>query len=393
MEPETAGVHRPIVILSPLLPPLRGGLADHTALLARNLSAGRSVAVLSSRDVYTDAAFPIRAAMHDWEDGAELQLELDKTPFDSLLIWQYVPHMYGRGGVCRDLPRIWRAQRAAGRRQVVIAHEIAAPWGTRPNHWWYAWNHRRQWKAILESADLVPISTEAWTREWTARSPSSASKFLTLPSPSSIERVTVPPDHRTAWRAAQQVPPGTKVMVWWGSVSAAKQLMWVIDAWETACARLGPVLLCIVGGNPAVPIPGSLSPWVRMMGYLKNDEVSRVLQAADLVALPFSDGASERRTTLMAALGHGLATVTTAGHNTGPTLRAADFMSIGPADDEDSFIERTVTLLREDGARAAMARLAQAKHDAEYSWPVVTQRFLESMDRAGVLEVVPLPRR
>ncbi len=393
LRPENARVQRPIVILSPLLPPMRGGLADHTLLLAKHLSASRPVAVLSSRDVYTNAPFPVRATVHDWEDSAELELELAATPSDALLVWQYVPHMYGRGGVNRKLPVLWRKLKREGRKQVMIAHEIAAPWGRMPNQWWYAWNHRRQWKSILSVADLVPISTEAWTQEWQAREPSAARKLLTLPSPSSIERVAVEPNHRASWRAAQGLAPDAKVLLWWGSVSGPKQLMWVVDAWETACARLGPVVLCIVGGNPSVNLPGSLRSLARMMGYLKADEVSRCLQAADLVALPFSDGASERRTTLMAALGHGVPVVSTIGHNTGSTLRAADFLSLVPADDADAFVEKVTGMLRDDAARQEMGRRGAARHDAAYAWPVVTRHFTEAMDEAGLLSVVPLPRR
>ncbi len=386
-------MQRPIVILSPLLPPMRGGLADHTLMLARHLATRHPVAVLSSRDVYTDARVPIRATVHDWEDVTELQLELGALPSDALLVWQYVPHMYGRGGVNRGLVKLWREVQKSGRKQVMIAHEIAAPWGRLPNQWWYAWNHRKQWRSILSVADLLPISTEAWTEEWKAAEPGKASRMFTLPSPSNIERVAVEAGHRTTWRAAQGMPADAKVLLWWGSVSGPKQVMWVVDAWETACARLGPVYLCIVGGNPAVGLPGSLKPYSRILGYLKSEEVSRCLQAADLVALPYSDGASERRGTLMGALEHGVAVVSTDGHNTGPTLRGADFLSLVPATDENAFIERVTELLRDDTARAALAKRGQARHDAAYSWPVVTQQFSSALDAAGLLSVVPLPRR
>gem|GEM_PF-541106 len=391
--PENRRVQRPIVILSPLLPPMRGGLADHTWLMAKHLSETRPVAVLSSRDVYTNAPFPIRASVHDWEDVAELELEMAATPSDALLLWQYVPHMYGRGGVNRPLIALWKRLKREGLKQVMIAHEIAAPWGRWPNQWWYAWNHRRQWRAIMGLADLIPISTEAWAEQWLRSEPSIARKLLTLPSPSSIERVPVGPNHRVEWRQAQGLSPDAKVMLWWGSVSGPKQLMWVVDAWETACAQLGPVVLCIVGGNPSINLPGSLRSLTRIMGFLKPEEVSRCLQAADLVALPFSDGASERRTTLMAALGHGVAVASTTGHNTGSTLRKADFLSLSPADDALAFTESVLHLLRDNTVRTEMARRGREAHDAAYSWPVVTQKLLGAMDSVGLLSVVPLPSR
>jgi glycosyltransferase involved in cell wall biosynthesis len=294
--------------------------------------------------------------------------------------------MYGRGGVNRRLPVLWKALESEGRKQVILAHEIAAPWGNRPNHWWYAWNHRRQWSAALRVADLLPISTESWLLDWQQRERASADKMFLLPSPTSIEPVPVAAGHGDRWRAAHGLPAGTRILLWWGSVGANKQLEWVLEAWETACRRLGPVALCIAGANPALPLPGALREWARLLGYLKPEDVSGCLHAADLLALPFVDGASERRTTLMAGLAHGVPVATTIGHNTGPTIAKADWIAGSPATDRAAFVANVVALLGDDARRKTLGAAGKARHDAAYSWDVVARTLVARMRAAGITE-------
>ncbi len=377
-------VQRPIVIISPLLPPMRGGLSDHTLGLARHLSEHFKVSILSSRDVYADGPVPVRAAVHNWDDASELALELAAMPPDSLFLWQYVPHMYGRGGVSLSLPRLWRGLRAIGRRQVILAHEIAAPYGRTPLRWWYAWNHRRQWSAAVRHADLLPISTERWTLEWQGLKPAHAAKMMTVASPTSIEPIPVTDGHRERWRTAHKFPADARVIVWWGSVEGSKQLEWVLAAWETAFRRLGPVALCIAGSNPSLYLPGAIRDWSRVFGYLKPHEVSACLHAADLLALPFVDGASERRTTLMAGLAHGLPVATTLGSNTGPTMANADWLSATDATNREAFVENVVSLLADAPRRQALGAAGKARHDASYSWKVVAGSLVDRLRGDGI---------
>ena len=42
--------------------------------------------------------------MDDWHDVGRLHAEIRKCAPDAVLLWQYVPHMYGRGGANRRLP-------------------------------------------------------------------------------------------------------------------------------------------------------------------------------------------------------------------------------------------------------------------------------------------------
>jgi glycosyltransferase involved in cell wall biosynthesis len=371
-------------MLSPLLPPLRGGLADHTRELATGLTVDRQVTVVSSRDVYPSETFNVRAVIHDWENVSEIAAELIHAPPDAVFFWQYVPHMYGRGGVNRNLVQLWESLKQEKRKQVFLAHEIAGPWGNNPLHWWYAWNQRRQWRAILRVADLIGISTEAWTLQWKSRKRKLADRMFMLPSSSSIKVETVPPGHRESWRETHVLSPNLPLMAWFGTVAASKQLPWVLNAWEQVNKQVGPMGLCILGGTPSLPIPSTLRPLYRSLGYLPAEEISKSLQAMDLMALPYVDGASERRTTLMSGLSHGVAVATTAGHNTGPSLKNAAFLSIAPATNQSAFIDLVVELARDSERRKSLAALGKQYYEAHYSWNTVVKVLEDQFAHHGL---------
>ncbi len=381
-------MNRPIAILSPLMPPMRGGVADHTWHLAKHLAeAGHDLTVVSSRDTYTKQPFKSLAAINDWDDLGQLLIVLgEDVPPNAVLIWQYVPHMYGRGGVNKVLPKMWSALRKEGRDQLIIAHEVRAPWGRQPNHWLYAWHQRKQWKAAVREANRLAISTERWLEEWSKSDPVLKEKGFLLPSPTSIEPVPVPKAHGQEWRRSKGLDPETKILTWFGTVSPLKQLEWVLDAWETA-NRVGVhTSFCVIGGTPNLPIPGQLRNRYRALGHMPAEEVSLALSAADLVALPFIDGISERRTTLMAALAHGLPVVGTSGESTGSTLQAAKFVELSPANEERPFVQNVVDLLRDNERRQRLATAGGQAYTEHYSWPVTIAHLREQMDQGGLLK-------
>ncbi len=314
-------------------------------------------------------------AVTRWRDTDSLRRAIDACPRDAVLLWQYVPHMYGRGGVNRRLMGLMERLHDDGRRQIVLAHEIWAGWTWRPHWLWYSLNHLWQWRRILRVADFVPTSTERWIQEWSRRRPSAAPKFLLAPSPSNIPVVPVPADHRERWRAAHGWAPDTRVLAFFGTLKVFKQFGWVLDAWKSAHARGERPVLCLAGDAPPSGIPAELRAWFKPLGFLPADEASRMLQAVDLLLLPFEDGASERRGSLMAGLAHGVAVVTTTGHNTGTTLRNADFLAHTPVTSPDAFRENVIRWLGDPAGCRELGRRGCEVYRRDYDWPVVVGRI------------------
>ena len=367
-----------VLLISPDFPPARGGVADHTLRLAHELAARGPVAVLTSTANQSRQPFPVHAEISDWTNSESLERIIATLAANKTLLWQYVPHMYGRGGVNAVIGKVMHRLQHHVHGQLVIAHEIAAPFSPLPHRFWYALNHRRQWRQILAAAGAVGISSEAWLTEWTRREPQHAGKLFLLPSPSAIPVVPVPATHARDWRAAHQLPAKCRVLAYFGTMSANKQFHWVQLAWELArVSRHGRVALALAGGDAAITVPDALRPLFRPLGYLPADEVSRLLQAADVLALPFIDGVSERRTSFMAGLSHGCAVATTLGHNTGSTLRHADFFAATEATDEAGFVATVHSLLTDDARRTRLAAAGREAFQARYDWPRVIE-YLET---------------
>ena len=373
----------PVLLISPDFPPARGGVADHTLRLAHELSRRGGVAVLTSAANKSVQPFPVHAEIKDWTDQQTLERVLETLAPTAVLLWQYVPHMYGRGGVNPALGKTLRALQRRGRAQLVLAHEIAAPLSPRPHHLWYALNHRRQWRHILASADAVGISSEAWLEEWRAREPRRAEKLFLAPSPSAIPVAPVAATPARDWRTSQQLPENCRVLTYFGTIGANKQFDWVRAAWERAQTAGRPVALAVAGGATEITVPAALRPLFRPLGYLPADHVSRLLHATDMLALPFIDGVSERRTSFMAGLSHGCAVATTLGHNTGSTLRNAKFFAANEATDQAAFVTTVDAVLRDDPRRAQLGTAARAAYHTHYDWPHVIEPLAAAIAKIG----------
>jgi len=92
-------------------------------------------------------------------------------------------------------------------------------------------------------------------------------------------------------------------------------------------------------------------------GVLAPDDLSRHLQASDLVVQPYPDGVTSRRTTAMAALAHGVPVVTNAGHLCEPLWAESGAVALAPAFRGDDLAAAAERLL---AGRAERDRIAAA---------------------------------
>jgi len=369
-------VSRPILVVSDLLPPKRGGLADHTLMLARGLAQHRPVTVLTSPGADLQAGFTVRPTARSWHDLRGLREEFARIPRETQILWQYVPHMYGRGGVNWTLPRLMADLAQQGWPQMVLAHEIMADPSWNPVRAWYVWNQRRQWSAILRHADIVPIGCSRWVEDWGRWRPGIASKLFTLPSPCNIPVVPTTDDHRARWRQELGLPPDIPVLAYFGTLNPSKQLDWILGGWEECHRRGLDVAFVIIGASPKLSVPPEKASRFRTLGYLPEEPASKALSAVDVLALPFIDGISERRGSIMAGLCHGVTVASTIGHCTGVDLAKADWVSLSRVDDRDGFVSSVADLLSNPDRCRRVGAAGRAHYLRHFDWPVIVDRIL-----------------
>ena len=112
---------------------------------------------------------------------------------------------------------------------------------------------------------------------------------------------------------------------------------------------------------------------VHWTGFLSPQRVSTYLVAADMMVMPYRDGVSPRRGTLMAVLAHGRPLITTAPVEATPEFRHGDNMWLVSPDDPQGLADAIAALAAAPSLQARLGEGARELAQA-YSWDVIAAR-------------------
>jgi N-acetylglucosaminyl-diphospho-decaprenol L-rhamnosyltransferase len=200
---------------------------------------------------------------------------------------------------------------------------------------------------------------------------------------------------REEWRAKWGAEAGTTLLAYFGFLNSSKGLDDLLRALATlngdSQGEGRPYRLLMVGGGTGSSDPTNrataayldgmareLGVWSDLVwtGYLTPREVSAALLSADVAVLPYADGASFRRGSLMAVLEHGLPLVTTApapasdaeGQDSGwPRLVHGNNALLVPPGDADALVKAVERLARDADLRARLAA-SSAELSRYFGW-------------------------
>jgi glycosyltransferase involved in cell wall biosynthesis len=157
---------------------------------------------------------------------------------------------------------------------------------------------------------------------------------------------------------------------------------------------LGPVLRGLLGHRPDVRVlllgaggdrwRGELADgqadWhsrIIAPGPLPAAAITAYVLASDLAIQPYPDGASGRRTTLMAALANGVPVVTTIGRLSEP-IWSDGAVALAPAGDPDRLARLALELLDGPGRRSELGRAGRRLYEERFAVRHTVTALLES---------------
>jgi glycosyltransferase involved in cell wall biosynthesis len=393
-----------VCLVSAEYPPHQGGVGDYTRELGAALRRkGVDALVLTSRlmqrgsEAPREGEAPAEPRPHDGADGIPVMQrigswgwrawrELDgalRELSPQVVHIQYQSAAYG----LHPAINLWPRRSRWGRRTAVTFHDLRVPY-LFPK----AGPLRFGCVVELARAAACPIVTNAEDRAMLA--PHLSRPPALIPIGSNIRPEPPPGYDRAAWRARAGVAEGETVLAYFGFLNESKGAEELIGALAALRGQGLPVRLWLVGGQVGHSDPTnraylarvreriaaldleSLAHWT---GYTPPAQVSANLLAADLCVLPYRDGVSFRRGSLMAALAHGLPVVSTFPRQPLAEIVDGRNMALVPAGDAPALAVRIAALI---GDPVARRRLGEgALHLAEsFTWDSIAERTVEAYE-------------
>ncbi|MCY3946701.1 MAG: glycosyltransferase family 4 protein [Anaerolineaceae bacterium] len=362
-----------IGIVSGEFPPMTGGVGAFSQILARRMQkAGHTIDIFSdSRAQSEDLSLsgvadswraPTLAAIRRWSGRRRLDV----------VNLQFQTAAFGMSPWVHLLPQALHPTPL-----VTTFHDLRAPWlfpkAGRLRQASVTWLARHSATAILTN------------REDYDRLRGRAQKCELIPIGSNILACRPADFSPMNWRRRKGINDRETLLSWFGLANHSKGL----ESLLRTLARLRdsglPLRLVIVGGEAGDSDPGNvrfgkglddlelrlqLGDVLIRTGFLSSEEVAAWLWASDLAVLPYVDGASFRRGSLMAAIHHGCAILTTQPEVDIPEFVHGKNMWLVPAGD-DHALERALERLSQSPAIRDALRCGALRLAPTFDWDAI----------------------
>ncbi len=393
--------------------PALDGVADYSArlgaeLLARDAEVLVVTAAAGGRAPEVDVPVPGRArpvrlpviaGARRWDAPGVARVAAVVTGLRPDVVHvQFAPSAYAYRGEVGLLPAL------LGRTPLVTTvHEYG----------WWAWAPGRLRPALARTVWPPLERAGAWDREIGLLAARSAALVTTNPvhgaalrdrlPRAAVRRIPIGPNLRVAPLDGAQARAGVRadlgltaaapVIAFFGFVHPVKGIRYLLPALARVRAAHPGAHLLVAGGFESRALPGreadawraeiegliaglGLAAAVTLTGWRPEDEVSRLLTAADVAVLPFTAGTTTRSGALLACAAHGLPLVATAADPPDPALRDGDAALLVPPR-STSALAAALTRVLGDADLATRLRSGAARLAATHDWGAIADAHLD----------------
>ncbi len=374
-------------------PPQQGGVGDFTRELAQAVNtSGHTAQVITGGTHAAVAAqqedgVTIQRVISSWgmKCWAEIAEVARRQQLDVLNI-QYEPAAYAMHIGVNFLPSAW-ARRQIKLPIITTFHDLLVPYlfpKAGPLRW-------RVVEYLARRSEAVIVTNEEDRVRLSAFIPN----LHVIPIGSNIDPSTAGEFDRAAVRARWGIRPGEKLVGYFGFLNLSKGGSDLMQALKILRDRDVPVKLLLIGGRTgssdpsnaeyAAQVEGMIDALgvrdrVIATGYLEPRAVSQALSICDVMVLPYVDGASLRRGSLLAAIAHGKAIVTTEPRYPIEGLKPEDSVLYVRPGNALALAETTQRLLNDEVLREHLQAEVSATAKL-YTWDRIAARTVDMFAR------------
>lgn len=368
-------------------PPMQGGVGDYTRELARALvGLGHEVFVLTSvkaQSAHPEAGIHVQATVDGWgrwgkhsnPRGETQAVRWVKDNRLDVVNIQYQAAAYQMHVAANNLPRTLRPLVPV----FTTFHDLMVPYlfpkaGPLRKRAVYQMARHSSGVIVTNIADEHELHIAG-----------EMPPLVQIPIGSNIA-VNPPAGYsRKTWRERMRLPSHIFLVGYFGFINATKGVDILAHAVRLFAEKDPAIELVVIGGgtgdsdktniqqlDEAERLLGGLgiSRRVHWTGFIEPAEVSAYLMACDVVALPFKDGVSFRRGTLMAALAHGCPVITTLPSQPIPELVDGEVMRMVEANNPQQLCDVLWELAQDPDQRARLGQAA-AELSKQFRWETI----------------------
>ncbi len=393
-------------------PPQQGGVGDFTRELAQALiAAGHEAQVITgcgeqpqggatreargtkheARGTMQEEGVIVHRAISSWgvRSWGQLADVVQRERFDVLNI-QYEPAAYTLQAGVNFVPSVW-VRRKIKTPIVTTFHDLLVPY-------LFPKAGPLRWKVVeylARHSEAVIVTNEEDRARFSNLQPQ-ISNLYTIPIGSNINPDLTVHIERDAVRARWRVNPDEYLLGYFGFLNLSKGGSDLMQALKLVSGDGLPVKLLLIGGHTGSSDPSNadyaaqierlvekldVKKRVISTGYLAALDVSCALRACDVMVLPYVDGASLRRGSLLAAMTHGKAIVTTKPRYPIEGLKQNESaLFVAPTDPQS--LAHAVRQLLLDGALRARLECGATEAARSYTWDRIAAQTAEVFEHA-----------